>query len=344
MGSKLLFSRRPVVIDPDLAQVVGFDEAAVVQQIHYWLEEHAGKSSHFRSGRTWTYNSTKNWRKNFPFWGEDKIKKLLIKLESLGVVLSRNDMNQNKYDRTKWYSIDYLKLEQKVRDFFFVGPRKSTDEQPVKIIHSAEWHDALCEEAQGIVPNATMDCAVRHGQYHEINQEIIQGTTSCSNASKLPPSQNQTIRHHPDIFAATWRGCEEDLARLASDYPSLDIYSLADQIDYQYFVQPKLPGQRREPMGLLRSALIGKIKYRAYRGYTSSWRERRNNKLETINNSLDGDEDVTEECIAAWKALTEAEREEYRAGIDREHPCYDYLDEELIVASHWFYNRKIEAT
>ncbi|SDN86486.1 conserved phage C-terminal domain-containing protein [Bacillus sp. OK048] len=105
--SRLLINESPIMIIPSLATKIGLNEAVVLQQIHYWL----GISKHDIAGRTWVYNTYEEWQKQLPFWSVSTLKRTIRSLEMLGLVLSDN-FNQMKMDKTKWYSIDYEKLQE----------------------------------------------------------------------------------------------------------------------------------------------------------------------------------------------------------------------------------------
>ena len=105
--SRLLIKESPVMIIPSLAVKIGLNEAVVLQQIHYWL----GISKHQIEGRTWVYNTYEEWQKQLPFWSVSTIKRTILSLEMKGLLLSAN-FNAMKMDKTKWYSIDYEKLQE----------------------------------------------------------------------------------------------------------------------------------------------------------------------------------------------------------------------------------------
>ncbi|WP_042454643.1 conserved phage C-terminal domain-containing protein [Neobacillus dielmonensis] len=105
--SRLLINESPVMIIPSLAAKIGLNEAVVLQQIHYWL----GISKHHIEGRSWVYNTYEDWQKQLPFWSVSTIKRTIRSLEMLGLLLSEN-YNRMKMDKTKWYSIDYEKLQE----------------------------------------------------------------------------------------------------------------------------------------------------------------------------------------------------------------------------------------
>jgi len=110
--NKILFDEQPIVIDKVLARKIGLNEAIVIQQVHYWLKINEKKNQHYINDRYWTYNTLKEWHENnFDFWSMDTVKRAFTKLESLGILLIGN-FNRDRRDRTKWYTIDYEKLEE----------------------------------------------------------------------------------------------------------------------------------------------------------------------------------------------------------------------------------------
>lgn len=113
--SKVLFDESPLVVDTVLATKIGLNEAIVLQQVHYWIEINRKKQVNLFDGFYWTYNSMKEWNKCFPFFGEKTLKRIFNNLEKLGILKTGN-YNKLKMDRTKWYTINYAKLEECVNN------------------------------------------------------------------------------------------------------------------------------------------------------------------------------------------------------------------------------------
>ena len=65
--SKLLFDEYPLVVNPQLAKLIGLNEAIVLQQVHYWVTINEAGERNFQDGHTWTYNTLKEWHEQFPF-------------------------------------------------------------------------------------------------------------------------------------------------------------------------------------------------------------------------------------------------------------------------------------
>lgn len=102
-----LINEPPLVLLPSLATAIGLNEALVLQQIQYWLSRGAKE----KEGRLWIYNTYEAWTEQFPFWSKPTIVRTIANLEKMGVVLTAN-YNKAKFDKTKWYTIDYDKLQK----------------------------------------------------------------------------------------------------------------------------------------------------------------------------------------------------------------------------------------
>lgn len=106
--TKLLINEPPLQVLPSLAAAIGLNEAIVLQQIHYLLRT----SRNARNGRRWVYNTYPEWQaRYFPFWSVRTIQRIFRSLEERGLLLT-TVANARRGDRTKWYTIDYSRLDQ----------------------------------------------------------------------------------------------------------------------------------------------------------------------------------------------------------------------------------------
>lgn len=96
-----------------VAIALGERAAMIIQEIHHWVSEHfrAKDKRYLYDGAYWIWNSYKQWKKTFPFIPEPSLKKIILGLESQGILVS-GEFNKNRGDRTKWYRINYDLLEQ----------------------------------------------------------------------------------------------------------------------------------------------------------------------------------------------------------------------------------------
>lgn len=109
--SKLLLDEHPLMVMPKLAKEIGLNEAIILQQIHYWNEINKKTNNNFKDGYYWTFNSYDGWCEQFPFWSEHTIRRTIKNLEKMQLIIVGN-YNKLKIDRTKWYRIDYKKLDK----------------------------------------------------------------------------------------------------------------------------------------------------------------------------------------------------------------------------------------
>lgn len=130
--SKLLFNVHPLVIDKELATLIGLNETIILQQIHYWIEINRKASVNFYEEKYWTYNTIAEWREHFPFWSFDTVKRTLTRLRKLGLIITGN-FNKLSMDRTLWYSIDYEKLNKLAEK-----PKEQSEEKPNKTAANVE--------------------------------------------------------------------------------------------------------------------------------------------------------------------------------------------------------------
>ena len=100
--SRLLINEPPLQVLPSLAKEIGLNEAIMLQQMHYWLI----KSSHEFEGVKWFYKTLEDWQAEFSFWSTMTIRRTLTNLEKQKVIRIGN-FNKKKFDKTKWYTIEY---------------------------------------------------------------------------------------------------------------------------------------------------------------------------------------------------------------------------------------------
>lgn len=105
---KLLIDDQPLQVLPSLAKAIGLNEAIFLQQLNYFLRISKNRAD----GRSWVYNTIKDWQAEFSFWSLKTVQRTIESLEEMGLVLSTDKFNKIKMDKTKWYSIDYEKLSE----------------------------------------------------------------------------------------------------------------------------------------------------------------------------------------------------------------------------------------
>ena len=140
--SKLLINESPLTFQPSLAVAIGLNEAIVLQQIHYWLNNKNNKG-YEQDGYKWVFNTYAEWKEsNFPFWSENTIQRTFASLEEMRLVVSIQPM-KGKYDRTKYYRIEYTNLNG-IEDTNLV---RSEDTNLVRSLNVSETTEATAEKA-----------------------------------------------------------------------------------------------------------------------------------------------------------------------------------------------------
>ena len=106
----LLLDDHPLLIPPTLAKELGsLNEAAFMQQLHYWLDIKKQTGKNFVDGRYWVYNSVEEWLKQFPWMTSATLRRTIAKLVEKGYVIKDNH-SPKQMDHTCWYTINYDKI------------------------------------------------------------------------------------------------------------------------------------------------------------------------------------------------------------------------------------------
>ncbi|AWO73905.1 replication protein [Geobacillus thermoleovorans] len=169
----LLLDDQPLVILPQLAVAIGLNESIVVQQLHYWLE----KSENVHDGYKWIYNTYEDWREQFPFWSESTIRRIITKLEKIGIIVSAN-FNRSRIDKTKWYRIDYDKLAEFTSSN---QDEQTTDQNDVSTVQNEQMTDEI-DSPSG--QNEQSICSNWTDEALNLNRPIPENTTEITTEKK----------------------------------------------------------------------------------------------------------------------------------------------------------------
>ena len=160
---------KTLIINTELAVILGdLNESIVLNQLNYWLEINKKANKHFIDGRFWVYNTYNDWKEeNFQYWSEKTIQRTFTRLENKGIVISAN-YNKSGIDKTKWYTIDYDKLEEIVNLY-----REEHDNLSQQQDNMSTRQDKMtCPSGQSdrAIPENTTDITNR--DYHSENRVI----------------------------------------------------------------------------------------------------------------------------------------------------------------------------
>lgn len=174
-SSRLLINENPLQVLPSLAVALkNINEAIILQQVQYWVN----RSENEYAGRKWVYNTIDQWKEQFPWLSERAIRTRFNSLIEKGVIITSN-FNRAKFDRTKWYTIDYDKLnslienQNNVENLDMTHSEESSESKRKKVpdatgsklqIQAEESYALDSEESSGPIPDNTRD-------YPETNTE-----------------------------------------------------------------------------------------------------------------------------------------------------------------------------
>jgi len=102
----LLIDEPPLIVLPSLATLIGLNEAIVVQQVHWNINNPRIGIEH--NGRRWYRMKFEEWQEVFQFWSIATIKRAVASAEVRGVLLVAQ---LGHFDRDNSYSIDYENLK-----------------------------------------------------------------------------------------------------------------------------------------------------------------------------------------------------------------------------------------
>ncbi|QBO36950.1 DnaD domain protein [Periweissella cryptocerci] len=176
--SKYLIDESPLVFMPSLAKEIGLNESIVLQQVQYWIN----KSGVKKDNHIWIYNTYEEWLEQFSWWSMSTLKRTFSSLEKDGLLISGN-YNRMAIDKTKWYSIDYKVLENRV----------SRPSGQIDTMGNDENTETLTESNENRVSRPSGQNEPLDGS----NWSDGLGQNDTTNNQRLPET-NTDINHHDD--------------------------------------------------------------------------------------------------------------------------------------------------
>lgn len=172
------------------AGTLGLNEAIIINQISYWNEINKKTGNNFKDGYYWTYNTYEKWAKNdFPYWSADTIRKSITSLENMEIIVSTDKYNSYKIDNTKWYRVDYDKL-QKIIDI---------------VDQSEKEHSSENERELPQVENESCGCV--NASYTDglgnLNKPIPETTTDTTNRNYNTDTTSNSLSNDKDTSNST---------------------------------------------------------------------------------------------------------------------------------------------
>ena len=92
------------IFDIDLATNVGIEKAIILENLSFWIIKNLHNNKNIYDDNVWTYNTYEAFKEMFPYMKLNTIKRHIRELEDMDILVSRTDLNSNKWDKTKWYA------------------------------------------------------------------------------------------------------------------------------------------------------------------------------------------------------------------------------------------------
>jgi hypothetical protein len=105
VSRKLLIDEAPLIVLPTLAKHIGYKEALVLQQLHYFLQI----TPNVIDGVPWVYNTYEQWQEHIPFLSSRTLRRIMTDLEAMNLIRSER-MEAHLWYQRKWYTINYETL------------------------------------------------------------------------------------------------------------------------------------------------------------------------------------------------------------------------------------------
>ncbi len=124
--------------DARVAAEVGANAATIFHNICFWVYLNQKNRRNFYDGKHWFFNTKRAWAEFYPNMNESQVRFALDKLEDAEFIVSGN-YNEDKFDRTKWYSIGPRGMEYFKDSIGENSPM--TRANKVLLINNVELHD-----------------------------------------------------------------------------------------------------------------------------------------------------------------------------------------------------------
>lgn len=90
--------------NPEIAKQVGVNAAVIYQNIIFWTEKNVANNRNVHDDYVYCYNSIEAWGKLIPYLSASQIRTAIKHLVEAKLIVETN-LNEKKYDRTKWYGV-----------------------------------------------------------------------------------------------------------------------------------------------------------------------------------------------------------------------------------------------
>ena len=197
----------------------GLNAAIVVNQINYWneLNEKLKSKKHFKDGYYWTYHAYDKWAKeDFPFWSGDTVRRAVKFLEDIRLVISTDEYNSWKADNTKWYRIDFEKLQEIINIVEELRKEKREDEIEEQVADTVNA-DCDCVMASCIDGLGSVHKAVPKITTKNTNRDYISEITKKAETLSKDNAEADTISLKKSLPTSAKKKTKSELMELEVD-------------------------------------------------------------------------------------------------------------------------------
>ena len=100
-----------LVINKNIINTLGLKEAVVIGEMINLIYRSQLSEENYFEGKYWVNKTYKSWQEDiFPYFSEMTIKRIFTNLESIGILLKKD--NENKFDRTLNVTIDFERINE----------------------------------------------------------------------------------------------------------------------------------------------------------------------------------------------------------------------------------------
>lgn len=197
----------------------GFDEAALLQQIHYWTLN-SETTGWIIDGIKWIYNSLKAWQQQFPWMSEYGLRKAIANLKKLELIQTAQHWITS-YQRVMFYRINYERLASFAEDSCdLITPRGvKCDQVEVSIDRTTDTETSSkpSSEQQTVVVQIDQSLKDIDGLERTESAPTSDQEGASSQADNLPPASSGK---HSEIQPALFPELADAVAEALSLPPS----------------------------------------------------------------------------------------------------------------------------
>jgi hypothetical protein len=213
--NKLLIDEYPLMVLPTFAKKIGLKNAIFVQQIHFLTQTKQQNNDIYthKDGYMWVYNTLDEWQENyFSFISKRTLKRVIKKCEDKGYIISTSKYNKSKYDKTKWYRINYEKIAE-LQDII----QQEIEDKKQKSLEKAKKKKTKKEKQVKKMKKLQFDSENNDLEWEPSGQN----GTMPENKAFIPLGQNGTM---PEIKASGQNGTL-DSDKMARPIPKTSTYT-----------------------------------------------------------------------------------------------------------------------